>query len=77
MFYFDATSLISSAYADGAHRTFENYGYTDVDKHLGFGSKKQKIADKILRGGRPVYLDGYGNDFRVFQLSSAGTADVG
>ncbi len=51
----------SSAYADGAHRTFENYGYSDVDKHLGFGSKKQKIADKILRGGRPVYLDGYGN----------------
>ncbi len=59
--YGDKEGSSSSAYADGAHRTFENYGYTDVDKHLGFGSKKQKIADKILRGGRSVYLDGYGN----------------
>lgn len=50
----------SSAYAEGAQRTFQNYGYSDVDKHLGFGNKKQKIADKVIRGGRPVYLDGCG-----------------
>ena len=59
--YGDSDGDESSAYAEGAQRTFQNYGYRDVDKHLGFGSRKQKIADKVLRGGRPVYLDGYGN----------------
>ena len=32
----------SSGYADGAKRTFKNYGYKDVRKYLGFGKKKQE-----------------------------------
>ena len=59
--YGDSEEDESGAYAEGAQRTFQHYGYQDVDKHLGFGKKKRKIADKCLRGGRPVYLDGLDN----------------
>lgn len=58
--YGENENKASGAFAEGAQRTFQNYGYSDVDKHFGFGNKKQKIADKVIRGGRPVYLDGCG-----------------
>ena len=58
--YGDSDGAESRGYAEGAQRTFQNYGYRDVDKHLGFGKNKRKIADKNLRAGRPVYLDGNG-----------------
>lgn len=51
----------SSGNAEGAQRALQKYGYRDVDKHLGFGSKNQGIADKCIRGGRPVFLAGIGN----------------
>jgi len=50
----------SNGYAEGAQRTLQNYGYQDVDKHLGFGKKKQKIATRVIKNGKPVYLDGSG-----------------
>lgn len=48
----------SGGYAEGAQRTLQNYGYQDVDKHLGFGDKKQKIATRVIKNGKPVYLGG-------------------
>ncbi len=48
----------SSGYAEGAQRALQYYGYTDVDKHLGFGKHNQKIATRVIRNGKPVYLDG-------------------
>lgn len=48
----------SSGYAEGAQRTFQALGYKDVDKHLGFGSKNQRIAKRIISHGKAVYLDG-------------------
>ena len=51
----------SGGWADGAKRTLNNYGYSNVKKFLGFGKKNQKKADECLRQGYPVYLDGTGN----------------
>ena len=48
----------SSGYADGAKRTFKNYGYKDVRKYLGFGKKKQEKVIAQLTYGLPVYIDG-------------------
>ena len=48
----------SSGYADGAKRTFKNYGYKDVKKYLGFGKKKQEKVIAQLTYGLPVYIDG-------------------
>lgn len=48
----------SGAVADGAKRTFENYGYKNVDKRIGFASgDKKKVKEQIL-DGRPVYMGG-------------------
>lgn len=57
----------SSGYAEGAQRTFQNYGYRDVDKHLGFGKHNRKIADKCIKAGRPVYLDALKKGLFVFK----------
>ncbi|MCM1177213.1 MAG: C10 family peptidase [Clostridium sp.] len=48
----------SNGYADGVKRTLKEYGYSNVDKAVGFGSKKQDLATKRIRAGYPVYLDG-------------------
>ena len=48
----------SYGYADGAKRTFKNYGYKDVKKYLGFGKKKQEKVIAQLTYGLPVYIDG-------------------
>lgn len=48
----------SWAVADGAKRTFKNYGYKNVDKRIGFASgDKKKVKNQIL-DGRPVYMGG-------------------
>ncbi len=48
----------SWAVADGAKRTFKNYGYKNVDKRIGFASgDKKKVTNQIL-AGRPVYMGG-------------------
>lgn len=65
----------SSGYAEGAQRALQYYGYNDVDKHLGFGRRKQKIATKVIRKGRPVYLDG-ATDFLDHGLNTTGHAWV-
>lgn len=59
--YGDSENDGSGGVAEGAQRALQKYGYRDVDKHLGFGSKNQGIADKCIRGGRPVFLAGKGN----------------
>lgn len=48
----------SWAQADGAKRTLENYGYSNVKKYTGFGNTNQKKARASLDNGYPVYLDG-------------------
>ena len=65
----------SSSNAEGAQRAFQYYGYNDVDKHLGFGKKNQRIATKVIRKGRPVYLDGV-TDFLDHGLRTTGHAWV-
>ncbi len=48
----------SWAVADGAKRTFKNFGYKNVDKRIGFASgDKKKVTNQIL-DGRPVYMGG-------------------
>lgn len=48
----------SYGYADGVVRTLKNYGYSNVNKHLGFGASNQSKASEMLRDKKPVYLDG-------------------
>lgn len=48
----------SDGIAAGAKRALEYYGYVDVDKHTGFGKSNQRIATRVIRNGKPVYLDG-------------------
>lgn len=51
----------SSGNAKGVKRALEAIGgYVDVDKHLGFGDKNQKIAKRVIKNGKPVYLRGQG-----------------
>ena len=51
----------SWAQADGAKRTLENYGYSNVKKYTGFGNTNQKKARTSLDNGYPVYLGGCEN----------------
>ena len=44
--------------AAGAKRTLEAFGYQNVEKRTGFGSKNQTRATNQIRQGRPVYLGG-------------------
>ena len=46
--------------AEGVQRTFQALGYKDVDKHVGFGSKNQGIAKRVIKNGKPIYLRGQG-----------------
>ena len=48
----------SSGYASGVVRTLKNFGYKDVKKHLGFGSKNQKRASSMIGARLPIYIDG-------------------
>lgn len=48
----------SWAQADGAARALRNYGYSNVNKYIGFGTSNQKKARAALDLGYPVYLDG-------------------
>lgn len=47
----------SSGYATGAKRTFQNFGYSNVSIHMGFGSSNQTKATTLIRSGKPAYLD--------------------
>lgn len=46
--------------AEGVQRAFQALGYKDVDKHVGFGSKNQGIAKRVIKNGKPIYLRGQG-----------------
>lgn len=46
------------AMADGAKRTLNNYGYSNVDKRTGFASGDKKAVNNQLKAGRPVYMGG-------------------
>lgn len=48
----------SSGYASGVVRALKNFGYKDVKKHLGFGSKNQKRASSMIGAQLPIYIDG-------------------
>ena len=50
----------SSGNAEGVQRAFQALGYKDVDKHVGFGSKNQGIAKRVIKNGKPIYLRGQG-----------------
>lgn len=43
--------------ADGVVRTLKNYGYSSVNKYLGFGATNQSKVSSMLRQSLPVYLD--------------------
>lgn len=48
----------SWAVADGAKRTLENYGYSNVHKYIGFGDTNKNRAITMLSNQKPVYLGG-------------------
>lgn len=47
----------SYGYADGAKRTFENYGYNNVNKYTGFGNKNIARVEDSVRHYYSAYLD--------------------
>lgn len=50
----------SGAYADGAKRTLENFGYGGLSKRYGFGSGDIEKVLEQLEEQLPVYVDGSG-----------------
>lgn len=48
----------SSGYASGVVRTLKNFGYKDVEKHLGFRTKNQNRASSMIGAKLPIYIDG-------------------
>lgn len=49
----------SYGYADGAKRTFKNYGYKNVHKYINFNKRtKEQVINQIKRG-LPVYIDAW------------------
>ena len=53
----------SGAYADGAKRTFENFGYEGLSKRYGFESGDVEKVLGQLKKQRPVYVDGSGKSY--------------
>ncbi|MBP5488608.1 MAG: C10 family peptidase [Bacteroidales bacterium] len=49
----------SGAYAAGAQRTLNYYGYSNVKRYLGFGSTNQSRASTMLSNNKPVLLSGF------------------
>lgn len=48
----------SNGYADGVKRTFNNFGYKNVNKYLGFETPDKNRVISMLNGKLPVYTDG-------------------
>ena len=53
----------SGAYADGAKRTFKNFGYSGVSKRYGFESGDVEKVLEQLEKQLPVYVDGCGKSY--------------
>ena len=49
----------SYGYADGAKRTFKNYGYKDVKKYINFSKKTKNQVINQIKNGLPVYIDAW------------------
>lgn len=48
----------SSSSSIKAKKVFENFGYTDVVRHWGYGSSTQSAVNTCLKAGLPIYVDG-------------------
>ena len=70
----DYSSNGSSALATGAKKTLQNYGFRNVTKRTGFGSKNQNRAANSILAGKPVYLGAQGKEFsaKTKQWTAAG-----
>lgn len=48
----------SGGYASGVVTTLNYYGYSNVQKYIGFGATNQSKVSSMLAAGLPAYLDG-------------------